>query len=101
MTLAQALSKDFGGFWKFNSHCTRNVRSLWGSEPSNWSGSRILVLRWGSEGCQEEVVERAREATALASCDRTWSVGLSRSSSSLPSSSGEPRGEPPGETEGP
>src|ERR1700746_165911 len=101
MTLVRSLLKDLGWSWKFNSHCMRNVQSLWGSEPSNWSGSRILVLRWGSEGCREEVVERVREATALASCDRTWSVRLSGSSSSLPSSSGEPRGEPPGETEGP
>src|ERR1700719_4256383 len=39
LTLSESCGKFFGQSWKFNSHWTKELQSLWGLELSKGSGS--------------------------------------------------------------
>src|SRR6266705_5150117 len=104
-TFAVSVANAQGWSGKLSSHWTKKVRSLWVSDPSNWSGSQTFVQHRGSGGGRgwwTVWVERARSAIAWVSWRNILSPWASLSSSplppggSLPPPSSPPPGGPPG-----
>ena len=70
------MAKALGRFWKFNSHSTRNARSLHGSVPSNVSGSQTLVFPEGELQSAEAKATLVSACTACANRSRGSGVGV-------------------------